>query len=109
MNSELHFTADTYGTFPEVYNETVPTSFDGVAFNTEAREPVSSSIARIPPSYQEAITSNRVRNVNGLMEQAEGTVAPSKEVDGLEYSPFDEFIIEGYENVGEQLSKLFLL
>lgn len=65
-------------------------------------------LQRSPPSYNDVTDSRKVANLDGLVQpDEEGAVAlpvagPSSEPDygnRLSNNPFDEFIIEGYENV----------
>ena len=63
---------------------------------------------RAPPSYNDATDSRKVANLDGLVQSAdEGAIAlpvagPSSEPEyrsHISSNPFDEFTIDGYENV----------
>lgn len=117
MNSERHLVANTYGTVSSNSEdiETVSNSLGGDSDDKPAAAenlvPLNISLRRAPPLYNETITTNRLPVVDRAMDQPEGATALSGEEDSMKvhdlagYNPFNEFIIQGYENVTEEQSK----
>lgn len=85
--------------------------------------PPALAVGRAPPTYNEVAQSQHVINLNGLAQldgtnQEEGAAAalPLHSLDGKKTTPidgatassnpFDDFIVEGYEDVTYEPSKL---